>query len=505
MNRRFSFFCSVLTLSLLIFFTLIINGNSTHLFKKSMIKGSGSQLPDTSKLFHFFHRPDTIHYQFIKSASKSETNFSYTKYVEFLAKISDTSKYVVLPLNEFTKTVMSNKIVIGLRHDVDVDLKLAYKLSTVENNFGFRSSYYILHTASYYLLKSNDMAVHSDSIIPTLKIMQDNYHHEIGWHNDLITLQLVYKIDPVSFFHQELKWLRSKDLRITGTASHGSSFCYIYKYLNFYFFDECEKPTVGQFVNNDKVLVDGKYIYLKHSHLSDFGLDYEAYFLNNNKYFSDATVVSGQRWNVSKLDLNSLKPGDRVIILMHPCYYYSNGSSLADITLFSIPGQVKSEINPEKASIVVDIPEAVDIHDLKSEFVLSVGARARIGSKEYQSNLTAINFSKPVIIKVVAEDGLTSKNWTITINQTHIITNPIVQIFPNPTKSKINFQFNNVSVSPSMFYILNVKGQLEFSTELVGQGLVSYSYDASKLNNGFYFVKLVSGKKQVVGTFVVNK
>ncbi len=51
--------------------------------------------------------------------SEPDTNFTWEKYAAFLKKISDTSKYIVLPLNEFRQTFNSKKIVIGLRHDID--------------------------------------------------------------------------------------------------------------------------------------------------------------------------------------------------------------------------------------------------------------------------------------------------------------------------------------------------------------------------------------------------
>jgi hypothetical protein len=148
-----------------------------------------------------------------------DTNFTWEKYAEFLNKVSDTSKYIVLPLNEFRKTFNSKKIIIGLRHDIDVDLNVAYEFSEIESKLGFRSTYFVLHSASYYLSNPNNMAVHNDKIIPILKTMQNVRHFEIGWHNDLVTLQVVYNINPVTFLHNELNWLRSNGINIVGTAS----------------------------------------------------------------------------------------------------------------------------------------------------------------------------------------------------------------------------------------------------------------------------------------------
>ena len=367
------------------------------------------------KRLYYLQQPDIINDKFIADVNKGDPNFTYKNYVEFLLKISDTSKYIIVPLDKYNETINPNKIIIGLRHDVDLDLNIAYNLSTVENNFGVRSNYYILHTASYYLANPNNMAVHNSSIIPTLKIMQNDYHHEIGWHNDLVTLQLVYKIDPVIFLHQELDWLRGEGLKIKGTASHGSSYCYVYNYLNFYFFEECKNPIIGQFINNDSALVGDQWVKIKHGRLNEFGLDYEAYFLNNNKYYSDASIINGIRWNINMLDLNTLLPGDRVIILMHPIYYSPVGSSLSEITSFSLTGQIRSEINSNDATVYVEMPEWVERESLNAIFSISPNARAMLGSKELFSGLNSIDFTNPVNIKVVAEDGLSFKNWLVKV------------------------------------------------------------------------------------------
>jgi hypothetical protein len=279
-------------------------------------------------------------FQEMTSRQQPDTNFTYEKYADFLLKIADTGRYIVLPIEEFRKTFDSNKIVIGLRHDVDVDLKKAYEFSKIESDLGFRSTYYILHTADYYLANPANKALHTESILPVLKEMQDKYGFEIGWHNDLVTLQVVYNIDPVGFLHQELKWLRDNGIRIYGTASHGSNYCKVYLYVNFYFFYECNNPPwgKGKYINNVTVPVGSNIIAIKKAHLSDFDLEYEAYFLNNNKYFSDATFINGKRWNIGMLDLNSLKKGDRVIILLHPTHWH-RASTGADAGTNTIPGQ----------------------------------------------------------------------------------------------------------------------------------------------------------------------
>ena len=345
-------------------------------------------------------------------ASEPDTNFTWEKYANFLNKIADTSKYIVLPLNEFRRTFNSKKIVIGLRHDVDIDLNVAFQFSQIEFNLGFRSTYFILHTAPYYLANENNMAVHTDKIIPVLKRMQDERHFEIGWHNDLVTLQVIYNINPVIFLHNELNWLRKNGLTIVGTAAHGSNYCKTYHYMNFYFFEECTYPVALNRENNITVPKDGKYITLLKGKLGDFDLKYEAYFLNNNKAFSDATITDGIRWNIGMLDLTQLQAGDRAIILLHPIHWHK-GSVHANFESFSLPGQKSSSIDTINSVISVEMPYGTNTSSLVASFSLSPGACTKVDGKLQENRRTSNSFIKPLIYRVYAENRNIQREWTV--------------------------------------------------------------------------------------------
>ena len=346
--------------------------------------------------------------------SEPDTNFTWEKYAAFLNIISDTSKYIVLPLNEFRQTFNSEKIIIGLRHDIDNDLNLAFQFSEVESRLGFRSTYFILHTAPYYLANSNNKAIHSEKIIPILKTMQDNRHFEIGWHNDLVTLQVIYNINPVTFFHKELNWLRSNGLNIAGTAAHGSNYCKTYHYMNYYFFDECTFPIVPNRENNIKIPKDGKSIELIKGKLSDFGLQYEAYFLNNNKAFSDATIINGKRWSIGMINLDQFQKGDRVIILLHPIHWHK-ASEYADFESFSMAGQKSCSIDFAQAKIKVEMPKGTNKSSLKAEFTLSPGAYAKVSGKLQVNKITLNDFNNPLVYIVYAENRDIKRKWTVQV------------------------------------------------------------------------------------------
>jgi hypothetical protein len=363
-------------------------------------------------------------------SAEPDTNFTWEKYASFLNKISDTSKYIVLPLNEFRQIFNSKKIVIGLRHDVDNDLNVAYKFSEIESNLKFRSTYFILHSAPYYLENSNNMEIHSAAILPILKSMQDDRHFEIGWHNDLVTLQVIYNINPVTFLHNELSWLRSNGINIFGTAAHGSNYCKTLHYMNFYFFEECTFPLVPNRENNISVPKDGKSIQLIKGKLSDFDLQYEAYFLNNNKAFSDAVLTNGIRWNIGMLNLNELQPGDRAIILLHPIHWHK-ASVNAQIESFSIPGQKSCTIDTINSLISVEMPYGTNRSSLIASYTLSPGAYVKVSGRLQYSRSSTNDFINPVIYKVYAENRVVQKEWTIVVHNAKIQANFISFSIPD--------------------------------------------------------------------------
>src|SRR5664280_1325423 len=148
---------------------VILNLFVVYFFSAGIVSGQENHPEGLTFLPKIFSlKQDTAKQKQVLTAAP-DTNFTWQKYASFLKKISDTSKYIVLPLNEFRQTFNSRKIIIGLRHDIDNDLNIAFQFSEVEYKLGFRSTYFILHTAPYYLENSNNMAVHSDKILPILK------------------------------------------------------------------------------------------------------------------------------------------------------------------------------------------------------------------------------------------------------------------------------------------------------------------------------------------------
>ena len=209
--------------------------------------------------------------QFVRFINKIRDRkyFTHAQYEKWLKSIS---KYKILPLNEFAKYHNDNEVVIGLRHDSDRNFSSTVSLLDVEYNNFVRSSLYVLHTADYY--KDRKFTY-------TLTQLQDK-GFEIGLHQDCMS-----SLCPKGIMHKALKRLRDSGLNIIGTSAHGDK-----EHKNITFWDYFDK--------------------------SDFGLEYESYSLNHTKYFSDCTFIDGHRWHPGLFDWDSLKPGERVLVTLHP-------------------------------------------------------------------------------------------------------------------------------------------------------------------------------------------
>jgi hypothetical protein len=238
--------------------------------------------------------------------------FTWGQYNDLLIELSK-EKYQVLPLNEMRNTFNNSKVVIGLRHDIDMNPFKALEMAKMEKNSGIRATYFILPTADYYgyIYRTGlNRSVGFDVLIKELY----KTGAEIGIHNDMLTAMIAYGFDPLTFNRRELDFLNSLGIPVTGTASHGSPIA---------------KKTVpnyqifSDYAKSDSVLYEGKmYPIGKHS-LMDFGFQYEAYFINFNFYYSE----SGGKWNDENgmagilLKLQKSVPGDRIQILAHPDWW----------------------------------------------------------------------------------------------------------------------------------------------------------------------------------------
>jgi hypothetical protein len=241
----------------------------------------------------------------------AEARFTYARYDALLARLA-AARATVVPLRELAAANASGGTVVALRHDVDESLESALNMARLEHARGLRATYFVLHTAPYWT---------RPDLVDALRRLQDDYGHEVGWHNDLVTLQCIHGVDSRDYLARELDRLRSAGLSIVGSASHGSPYCYRYGYHNNYFFSDFDGEVAAGFPNTTVVEGPRGRCRIAKGTLDEFGFAYEAYHLDNDAYFSDTATTSGSRWHPDALDPASLAPGTKAIILTHPCHW----------------------------------------------------------------------------------------------------------------------------------------------------------------------------------------
>ncbi|HMM12429.1 MAG TPA: alpha-amylase family glycosyl hydrolase, partial [Bacteroidales bacterium] len=85
-------------------------------------------------------------------------------------------------------------------------------------------------------------------------------------------------------------------------------------------------------------------------------------------------------------------------------------SSAAEITSFSLPEQTgAATINPAAATVSIEVAHGTGLNSLTPTITVSGGATINPASGVAQ------NFSSPVVYTVTAQDGITTKQWTVTV------------------------------------------------------------------------------------------
>lgn len=209
----------------------------------------------------------------------------------------------VQPLSDLHDFILGNRT-IGMRHDVDDrGFESMLAMAEWEERRGRTSTYYVLHTAPYW----------NDPRLPRqLQIMQA-MGHEIGLHNNSLSVWWQHGVNPFDVFEAALDRLRSLDLTIRSTAGHGDDACYAGNFVNYSMFEEAGpmRAPWSQFAE----LAEG----FERKSVKEFGLDFLGEFVTKGEYVSD----SGDRWS-RPLDLVRRAfpyDGGPLVILQHPDWY----------------------------------------------------------------------------------------------------------------------------------------------------------------------------------------
>ncbi len=188
---------------------------------------------------------------------------------------------------------------IGLRHDCDNVIVPAVRMARWEADHGYRSTYYILHTSPYW----RDKTLLRESLEDIA-----NCGHEIGIHNDALTVALETGRNPADVLHEVTDELRRYGHEIRSTVAHGNHRCRIDHYVNDEMFDTCYREDYG----------DIGRLGFETSPLSAFGLDFDANWIGRGDYLSD----SGGRWSQDFATLHATWPSKgQLHMLVHPDWW----------------------------------------------------------------------------------------------------------------------------------------------------------------------------------------
>jgi hypothetical protein len=226
-----------------------------------------------------------------------ERRFTYREYGCFLDRLDGRE---VVPLRELARGAGD----LALRHDADSRLESAVALGRLEAARGLRATYFVLHTATYW---------REDGLLARLLELQE-LGHEVGFHNDLLSAWRVEGADPRAVLERTLGRLRDAGIEVVGAAAHGSPWCHRLGFHNSYVFagwDELRPDYPNQEVPEK---LDP----------AEFGLEYEAYHVPHDAYFSDSAFVDGRRAHPADFPL---EPGRRTIVLVHPDHWDASAAA----------------------------------------------------------------------------------------------------------------------------------------------------------------------------------
>jgi hypothetical protein len=232
-------------------------------------------------------------------------NRTFNDYRMFIEK-AKTNGFKFVPLVYFTKPSGPTDKIIGMRHDVDSELNHALKIAKIEFDAGIKATYFVLHTAKYFCDDIATGKLKAD-LVEKLLYLQNTLGHEIGLHVDMMPIEIVYKKNPDTYVNDLIAKLENQGIRIHGIAPHGNLFQHIYR-----------KPFLKKDQEHINNIFANPY---KQFDVKQWNLEYEAYSLNHDTYFSDARFVNAKRWDFSCIDDNFYKNNSRTIILTHTIHW----------------------------------------------------------------------------------------------------------------------------------------------------------------------------------------
>lgn len=181
-------------------------------------------------------------------------------------------------------------------------------------------------------------------------------------------------------------------------------------------------------------------------------------------------------------------------------------SNQAKLLSFSIANQVSTEFDTASRHVLVVMPAGTDITKLKPSFGISTGATIKIGSEIQESGVTLNNYATDVVYTIVAEDGVTSIDWTVSVSIFESIntgTISQIKVFPLPSTGLLNIDIPEGFGGNWNIQLENMLGEAVYESTFNGIGLIQLHLD--RFDSGVYNLLLTQGAGRHVFRVIINK
>ncbi len=168
---------------------------------------------------------------------------------------------------------------------------------------------------------------------------------------------------------------------------------------------------------------------------------------------------------------------------------------LPDILSFELPQQTEAAIiDAENHTVEIEVEEGTDVSILIPVLTLSTGATS------LPSNGEVIDFTNDVVYNLIAQDGVTTQDWIVSVSVEEILNiedNELVfNIYPNPVNDILNINTQKeVRVT-----ITDFNGK-KMGVDQIGSKI---QLDLSHFSSGMYFLILEDGQNVSVKKIVKN-
>ena len=201
-------------------------------------------------------------------------------------------------------------LTIAVRHDVDDNedsLATACEMAAWEKDRGYRTTYFFLHSASYWKSSFGMVARYFSDL-----------GHEVGIHCNALAEQIRTGRYAEDILKDALAELRLCGSEVIGTVAHGDELCRhngVVRFVNDEMFVECARPELGSAVRR----IEGTNVTLLPVPLSWYGLSYDSNHLPRKYYASE----SGATWSAPWSDIQrwAAAPDGQLHLLIHPDWW----------------------------------------------------------------------------------------------------------------------------------------------------------------------------------------